>query len=122
MDQNRQPARDVPPPESPRHGFHGDRGSGRPGPWAPRALTIALSREAGARGGTIGRRAGRKLGWQVYDQELLEHMAQEGPIHQNIVEQLAPEAVRWCEEHLERLLREGRISEQPTVRNLARLV
>src|SRR4051794_33035458 len=69
---------------SPRHGFQGDRGapSGpRPG---PAALTIALSREAGARGATIGRRVGRKLGWAVYDKELLEYMAQEEAARQGM--------------------------------------
>src|SRR5690242_12897526 len=58
------------PRESPRHGFQGDRGAPPPRT-GPAAMTIAVSREAGARGGTIARRVGRKLGWQVYDQELL---------------------------------------------------
>ncbi len=47
----------------------------------PAALTVAISREAGARGSTIGRRAARILGWPVYDQEMIEYMAQDANGH-----------------------------------------
>src|SRR2546430_9816699 len=62
--------------ESPRHGYQGDRGAPPPPRPGPAALSIALSRESGARGGTIGRRAGRKLGWQAYAQGVLASLAQ----------------------------------------------
>ena len=62
------------PGDAPRHGFRGDLGSERRRQ-APLGLAIAVSREAGARGGTIARLVGRRLGWQVYDQDLLEYMA-----------------------------------------------
>jgi hypothetical protein len=38
---------------------------------APRAFTIAISREAGTPGGSVAAELGRFLGWSVYDQELL---------------------------------------------------
>ena len=38
-------------------------------------LCITISREAGARGSTVARLVGKKLGWTVYDQELLEYIA-----------------------------------------------
>src|ERR1700751_1962181 len=63
--------------DMPRHGFQGDRGPAPPAPEAPASLTIAISREAGSRGGSIARRAGGKLGWQVYTQELIEYISQE---------------------------------------------
>src|SRR6516165_2044599 len=63
---------------SPLHGFQGDRAPAQPRSEVPRALTIAVSREAGSRGHTIGSRAGLKLGWPVYNQELLQYVAQEG--------------------------------------------
>src|SRR5579872_1331624 len=106
--------------ESPRHGFQGDRGAPPRPRTGPAAMTIALSREAGARGGTIARRVGRKLGWQVYDQELLEFMAQEAVARQGMLEALPPPASDWVEARLEHLLREENLSQQPPMVNLAR--
>src|SRR5262249_23177078 len=110
-------------PESPRHGYQGDRApAAQPAPFAPRSLTIALSREAGARGGTISRRVGRKLGWQVYTQEMLEYLAQEEIHGQNVSESLSAAAIAWVEERLDELLRQQQLSQHPSVRSLARTV
>jgi len=38
-------------------------------------FSIALSREAGTQGTTIGQEVGKQLGWHVYDNELLEEIA-----------------------------------------------
>jgi cytidylate kinase len=112
-----------PEPEPPRHGFQGDRGNATvPAGAVPLGLTIAVSREAGARGGSIGRRVGRKLGWQVYDQELLEYMAQDGPTRQTLAEALSPAGATWVEQQLERLQREENLSQHPSAVNLARVV
>ncbi len=106
----------------PRHGFQGDRGARPPARTVPAALTIAVSREAGARGGSIGRRIGRKLGWQVYDQELLEYMAQESAVTPGVLEALQAPAAAWAEARLQELLRDGEMSEHPSVVNMARVV
>ena len=45
------------------------------GPATDRFRNICISREAGAAAGTIARAVGRKLGWRVYDGELLEAIA-----------------------------------------------
>ena len=58
----------------------------------PAALTVAVTREAGARGSTIARRVGRKLGWQVYDQEMLEYLAQESLVQKGMLDTLPPAA------------------------------
>jgi cytidylate kinase len=113
---------DDTPRETPRHGFQGDRAPAPPGPAVPAGLTVALSREAGARGGSIGRRVARKLGWGVYDQELLEYMAQETAIRHNVVEPLTPPAAAWVEARLEQLLREQNLSQHPLIQHLARVV
>jgi hypothetical protein len=42
----------------------------------PAAFTIALSREVGAEGGAIARAVGARLGWPVYDRELLQQIAE----------------------------------------------
>ena len=40
-----------------------------------RFQNICISREAGAGGGTIARMVGKRLGWKVYDEELIEAIA-----------------------------------------------
>ena len=120
-DGDRAPA-DAPPEASPLHGFQGDRGAAPIPPALPAALTVALSREAGARGGTIGRRVGKKLGWPVYDQELLEYMAQEAAARRGVADGLPPAAAAWAEARLEQLLREQNLSQHPLIGNLARVV
>ncbi len=109
-------------PESPRHGFQGNRGPAPAKPAIPVSLTIAVSRETGSRGGTIARRAGRKLGWQVYNQELLEYVAQEGAFRQGILDNLTPAASLWAEQRLEALLREQNLSQHPSLADLARII
>jgi cytidylate kinase len=108
--------------ETPRHGFQGNRAPAPPRPAVPASLTIAVSRETGSRGGTIARRAGKKLGWQVYDQELLEYAAQEGAFRQGIVDSLSKPATEWAEEHLKTLIREQNLSEHSAILDLARVV
>jgi cytidylate kinase len=107
---------------TPLHGFQGDRGVLPRAPGWPVSLTVAVSREAGSRGGSIGRRAGRKLGWQVYNQELLEYVAHEGPLRQAIIEPLAPAASSWLEQRLREVLREQNLSQHPSITELVRIV
>jgi hypothetical protein len=109
-------------PDAPLHGFHGDREERVSGPTVPAALTVALSREAGARGGTIGRRVAKKLDWAVYDQELLEYMASDAVVRQGLLDNLAPAAREWAEGQLDGMLREQNLSQHPSMTNLARVV
>src|SRR3954470_19636268 len=108
--------------EAPLHGFQGDRGAVARRPAAPRGLTIALSREAGARGGTIARLAGKRLGWQVDDQELLEVMAQDGVARQGLLDGLTPACLGWVEGRLAELRRRHGFAEGDSILGLARLV
>ena len=74
---------------------------------APRFRVVCISREAGAGGGTIGRLVGTRLGWKVYDHELLEAIAHrmELPAEEvRALDELAPSAVQdwllpWREEY-----------------------
>ena len=75
----------------------------------PLALTIAVSREAGSRGGTVARRVGRKLGWQVYNQELLDHIAQERTFTEGVLANLPADAARWTDQHLQALLHDKQL-------------
>src|SRR4051794_40672858 len=88
--------------ESPRHGYRGEH-TGPAYPFLPAGLTVAVSREAGARGTSVAKRAGEKLGWQVYPQEMLEYIAQDATARQEVLEDLTPAAAHWVEEQMERL-------------------
>jgi cytidylate kinase len=119
------PPEDLDPPvvhESPRHGFQGDRGAGKSQPTIPAGLTVAISREAGSRGGSIARRAGTKLGWQVYPQELLEYIAQEGAFRQQLLDNLSTEGGAWVDAELDRLLKAQDLSRNPSILELGRMV
>jgi cytidylate kinase len=106
--------------ETPRHGFRGDLDEGPPAfPWG---LTIAISREAGARGATIAKRAGMKLGWQVYSQDLLEYIAQQGTFRQDVLDLLPVTAGIWVDDQLSRLLRDQNVSRNLPILDLARMV
>ena len=106
--------------EAPRHGFRGNEDDAQPAfPWG---LTVAISREAGARGAVIAKRAGVKLGWQVYSQELLEYIAQEGTFRQDVLDHLPVSAGIWVDDQLNRLLKEQNLSRNPAVLDLARMV
>jgi len=108
--------------EAPKHGFQGDRLQRPPAPRMPAGLTVAVSREAGARGGTIARRVGKKLGWQVYNQETLEYISQEGALRDNLFANLPANAPAWVEQRLEQLLADNQLSGDPVVNNLVRTI
>jgi hypothetical protein len=88
--------------QSPLHGFRGQPDVPDPA-GVPAALSIAISRETGSRGTAIAQRAGAKLGWQVYTQDLLEYISQQGTINADPLEGLSPAAERWVEQRLQQL-------------------
>ena len=110
------------PRPSPLHGNQGDRGPAAPRPEFPAALAIALSREAGARGTTIARRVGAKLNWQVFSQELIEYISQEGNFRQEIVNQLSAGALQWVETYLDRLQQEHHLEDHPSILEMTRMI
>jgi cytidylate kinase len=81
-------------------GHWGLRG-GTPGEAPARPFTIALSREAGARGTTVAEEVGRRLGWPVYDRQLVEKIAQEMGLRTTLVESVDERNVSWVRETLE---------------------
>lgn len=107
--------------DAPQHGYRGDPSPTAP-PTFPAGLSVAISREAGARGGSVARRAGVKLGWQVYSQDLIEYVAQEGSFRQDVLDHLAAGAAEWVEAQLRRLHEAESVSDNPTLLNLARML
>jgi cytidylate kinase len=106
----------------PRHGFQGDRGAAPVRRTMPFGLSIAITREAGARGGSIARRVAQKLGWQVYDQDLLEYMAQDSVVRQGVFDALPAAGGDWVQKRLGELCRQADLTSDPAVENLARVV
>ena len=58
----------------------------------------------------------------MYDQELLEYMAQEAIVSQGVLDAAPETPADWTEVRLQQLLREGTVSEHPTIVNLARVI
>jgi len=81
--------------ESPLHGY---RGAATPPPMLerPRGLTVAISREAGARGTSIAHAIGRLLGWQVYPQDMLDFLAHDDTARAEMLKDLPEAAIHWA--------------------------
>lgn len=79
--------------------MHGYRGVPTPPPAGehPRGLTVTISREAGARGGSIARRVGRLLGWQVYDQDSLALLARDDTARRELLSDIPAPAAAWAD-------------------------
>src|SRR5262249_50852171 len=67
-------------------------------------------------------RAGAKLGWQIYNQELLEYIAQEGAFQQDVVETRSPAAASWVEQQLQQVLCDENLNKHPSLISLARII
>lgn len=104
----------------PLHGFRGDRPEGIT--TTPRGLTLAISREAGARGTTIARKVGELLGWQVFDQELLDYLLLDETGRAGLMADIPDSARAWSEEHFAKLQRDRRISTEGESTALFRLM
>lgn len=83
-------------------------------------LSIAVSREAGARGRTISRRVAELLGWQFIDQETLECITENACGYSPLDATHNPAACDWIESRLVELKRTYSLS--PEVTKLARVV
>jgi len=67
------------------------------------AVTIAVAREAGTPGTSLAREVGHRLGWPVYDHELVEHIAQEMGLRASLLESVDEKHVSWLLESIESL-------------------
>lgn len=65
---------------------------------SPTAYTIAISRQAGTSGPAIAREVGQRLGWPVYDRELVELIAQEMGLRSRLVESVDERRRNWLQE------------------------
>src|SRR5262249_35408109 len=86
---------------------------------AAHAITMALTREAGCPGPSVGREVGTRLGWPVYDHELLERIAQEMGLRVSLLESVDERRRSWLLESVEALSTAPNVSEAAYVRRLA---
>jgi len=49
---------------------------------------LLISREKGAGGSAVGQLAGKRLGWQVFDKEIVDAIAQEAHVRRELIESL----------------------------------
>ncbi len=84
--------------------------------------TIALSREAGTQGRTIARLVGERLGWAVYDRELLSLLAEQMGVQPALLENVDEKRVNWLLEFVENLSSPGSVSQSSYVRKLVETI
>lgn len=106
----------TPPTEAaPLHGYRGESPSAIR---FPRTLTVAISRQTGARGLSIGKRVGRKLGWQVIDHEVIDMIARQGGTD----DELSTAARAWADKRLADLRSDGSLGDDPDAERAARTI
>lgn len=72
-----------------------------PSQLAPHSFTIALAREAGTDGSSVAREVGNRLGWCVYDHELLERVARDLGLRTILLESVDERRQSWLTEAFE---------------------
>jgi cytidylate kinase len=80
--------------------------------------TIALSREAGVPDSEIAHEVGQRLGWPVYDHELLERIAEERHLRPSVLRKVDERPAAWIMERLETFLAQPPITEPAYVEHL----
>jgi cytidylate kinase len=113
----------TPTTDFPRPPVHGFRGDAVPPPLThPRGLSVAISREAGARGATIAKKVGELVGWQVFDQESLDYLLQADAARDQLLAEVPPSARAWAESHFSKLRLNPSIAADPDTTAMIRLV
>ncbi len=111
------PAPDAGPP------LHGYRGAAPSAPLTrPRGFTVSISREAGARGLTVARSVGRRLGWQVFPQEMIDFLAHDETARADVLSDLPAGAVEWADAELAKLVADRGLNPAGDTAAVARLV
>jgi cytidylate kinase len=93
-----------------------------PAPDAGPHFTIALSREVGAGGTSVGAAVGERLGWPVYDHELIERIAAQMHLRTSLLESVDERRRSWLLEAVEAFSSGRTVSESAYVRHLVETV
>ena len=115
------PSVDPKPDDAPLHGY---RGVGTPPPvlQRPQSFTIAISREAGARGSSIAHAVGELLGWQVFSHDMLDYLTHDESAQAEFLKELSPPAQQWAELEWSRLLRRRELIPDSDTAAIARVI
>lgn len=84
----------------------------------PAHFTIAVSREAGTYGAAIAHEVGARLGWPVYDRELLQRIADDLGVRRSLLEAVDERRPGWLEDCLSGFASVSVISELAYFRHL----
>ena len=84
------------------------------------AFTIALSREAGAQGAEVARAVGERLGWAVYDRELLQHIGDQTGLREELLSTVDEKRQSWLLECVQAVAKVPTVSVNAYVHHLVR--
>jgi CMP/dCMP kinase len=79
--------------------------AGVAGKSALRYRYITISRDKGSLGDAIAQELSQRLGWAVYDKEILDYIAQDSHVRQSLAQQLDEKAQNLVHETIQRFLR-----------------
>lgn len=113
----------APPLELTGVPLHGFRGQEAEQPLTrPKGLTVAISRQAGARGTTIARKVAEILDWQLFDHDTLDYLTQDDTARAQLLADVPADAQRWADAQLAHLQRDHRLNADDDALRLVRLV
>jgi cytidylate kinase len=95
---------------------------GQAGRSAATAMTIAISRQAGAGGTSVALEVGQRLGWPVYDHALVERIAHEMHLRTRLLESVDERRMHWLAECAESFAQVPLVSESAYVRHLIQTI
>ena len=70
---------------------------------------VIISREKGAGGNTIARLVGKRLGWQVFNDEIVDEIAQKAHVRRQLIESLDERDRETIQDVIDQLLNPGEI-------------
>jgi len=85
-------------------------------------FSIAISRETGAGGNRLAALVGERLGWPVYDHELVEKIAADLHVRVGLLEAVDERHVSWLQERMEAFAAVPFVGENTYVRQLVETV
>ena len=83
---------------------------------------LLVSREYGCGGGVIARRAGERLGWTVFDRELVKEIAEIGHVRQRLVESVDERVRTYWERTWQEMMKEEEMGDERYLRYLRQVV
>jgi len=83
---------------------------------------LLISREKGAGGNTVARLVGKRLGWQVFDNEMVDEIAKQAHVRRQLIESLDERVQATIQDIINQLLIPGEIGESDYLSYLKQVV